>query len=112
MIRDLPATLDSEKQHLVEVFANANGFSVIDHHQIFHPSTQLRPAIDPAETHWREETSASPSRKTNAFPENRYVKRPHKPCQTGLECLGSDSGCDVCILYDEMPARFCHPGDF
>lgn len=109
MIKELPATIDSEKEHLTEVFATVNGFSVKDSHQIFHPSTQLRPAIDPAQTHWREEASINPSRETNAF-DDRYVQGLQKSCQTGIERW--KAGCRICIIYDAMSARFCHSGDF
>lgn len=110
MIKELPATIDSEKEHLTEVFATVNGLSVKDNHQIFHPSTQLRPAVDPAQTHWREENSIDPSRKTSAFSDDRYVRGLQETCQTGIEC--PEAGCSVCIIYEAMSARFCHSGDF
>jgi len=109
MLSKLPATLGLEKEHLTEVFANVNGFSVKDNHQIFHPSTQLRPAIDPAETHWSEEANTSPPQEVNKIPqENRYVEHPqsHTPCNTELDC--SNRSFDVCIIYDAMSGRFCY----
>lgn len=50
-----------DKEHLATIFAKVDGFAVKDHHQILHPSTNLRPAIDPAHTHWQEDTETAPS---------------------------------------------------
>ena len=97
------------KKHLAEVFAVADGFSVKDEHQIFHPSTQLRPAVDPTQTHWREEIGVDLPDEAEISLE-RYVECSQEPCRTGLECL--DSGCDVCIIYDMVAARFCRSSEF
>jgi hypothetical protein len=105
MVNDLLVTTKTDKKHLAEVFAVVNGFSVKDEHQIFHPSTQLRPAVDPAQTHWHEDTSTDHLSQADDFPEKRYVKSSHKLCQTGLDCL--DPGYEVCIIYDAMAFRFC-----
>jgi hypothetical protein len=109
MVNDLLDVHETDKKHLAEVFALVNGFSVKDNEQIFHPSTQLRPAVDPAQTHWREETDTDPPSKVDDFPEERYVKSPQKTCQTGLDCL--DPGYEVCIIYDAMATRFCSSGN-
>jgi hypothetical protein len=110
MVNDLLVTTKTDKQHLAEVFALVNGFSVKDNDQIFHPSTQLRPAVDPAQTHWHEETGTDPLSQADDFPEKRYVQSSHKLYQTGLDCL--DSGYEVCIIYDAMATRFCRSVDF
>jgi hypothetical protein len=110
MVNDLLVTTKTDKKHLAEVFALVNGFSVKDNHQIFHPSTQLHPAGDPAQTHWHEETSTDPLSKADDFSEKRYVESSHKLCQTGLDCL--DPGDGVCIIYDQMATRFCRSVDF
>ena len=110
MVNELLVTTKADKEHLAEVFALVNGFSVKDEHQIFHPSTQLRPAVDPAKTHWREEVDTKPPRKAGVLPKARYVGCSQKLCRTGLEC--SDSGCDICIIYDQMATRFCRSGEF
>jgi hypothetical protein len=115
MVNDLLVTTKTDKEHLAEVFALVNGFSVKDEQQLYHPSTQLRPAVDPAKTHWREETNTkNPPRKAKVSPEDRYVGEcSQKPCRTALDCLDSESeGCDVCIIYDAMATRFCRSGDF
>jgi hypothetical protein len=110
MVNELLVATKTDKEHLAEVFALVNGFSVKDKHQFFHPSTQLRPAVDPAKTHWREETNTKPSRNADVLPKARYVGCSQKPCRTGLDC--SDSGCDVCIIYDQIATRFCRSGEF
>ena len=110
MVNDLLITTKTDKKHLAEVFAVVNGLSVKDHDQIFHPSTQLRPAVDPAQTHWREEVEDDSPHEIKTFVEDRYVGCSQKPCRTGLECM--DSGCDVCIIYDQMATRFCRSGEF
>jgi hypothetical protein len=110
MVASLPVASQSEKEHLADLFATANGFAVKDHHQIFHPSTQLRPAVDPARTHWQEDTSTAEADNTDVTFEERYVRCKPKRCSTGLECTGM--GCDVCIIAHDMSARFCHHGDY
>ena len=110
MINDLLVTTKTDRKHLAEVFAVVNGLSVKDHDQIFHPSTQLRPVVDSARTHWREEVEDDSPHEIKTSVENGYVGCSQKPCRTGLECL--DSGCDVCIIYDEMATRFCRSGEF
>jgi hypothetical protein len=111
MVNDLLVTTKTDKEHLAEVFALVNGFSVKDEHQIFHPSTQLCPAVNPAQTHWHENTNTNPPRSADILPKDRYVACSQEPCRTGLECLGSE-GCDICIIYDAMANRFCRSGDF
>lgn len=107
---DLPSDLDTDKEHVSEAFSGVNGFAVKDRHQIFHPSTELRPAVDPATTHYTDDTSVNEAREVKALLDNRYVQCAYTPCSTGLECVGM--GCDVCIIYGAMRLRFCHHGDF
>lgn len=96
-----------EKEHLATIFAKVDGFAVKDHHQIFHPSTHLRPAIDPARAHWQEDTEADDS---GAALDERYVHCKLQRCSTGMECVAM--GCDVCFIAHDMSARYCHHGDF
>lgn len=110
MVNSLPFASDDEKEHLAETFATVNGFAVKDNHQIFHPSTQLRPAVDPAKTHWQKEHVAAEPNDLDTTSENRYVQCKLARCSTGLECVGM--ACDVCIVAYDMSARYCHHGDF
>ena len=106
MVNDLPL-VSHEQQHLAGIFANVDGFAVKDHHQIFHPSTQLRPAIDPAWTHWQQDTEVEDSEATL---DEGYVHCKLQRCSIGIDCVGS--GCDVCFIAHDMSARYCHHGDF
>ena len=106
MVNDLPLA-SHEKEHLATIFAKVDGFAVKDHHQIFHPSTHLRPAIEPARTHWQEDTEADDS---EAALDERYVHCKLQRCSTGMEC--ADMGCEVCFIAHDMSARYCHHGDF
>ena len=110
MFDSLPAASEGEKQHLTEIFATVNGFAVKDLHQIFHPSTQLRPAIDPTRTHWHEHTEFEDVEDSEADLEERYVRCKPTRCTTGVECVGN--GCDMCIIAHDMSARYCHHGDY
>jgi hypothetical protein len=109
MVNSLSAGSHREKEHLAGTFATVNGFAVKDRHQIFHPSTQLRPAIDPTRTHWQD-TNIGETDKSEAVLEERYVQCKTKRCTTGCECVRM--GCDVCIVAHDMSARYCHHGDF
>ena len=109
MVNNLYLT-PNEREHLAETFVSVNGFAVKDHHQIFHPSTQLRPAIDPARTHWEEDTDSKEAGNSEAALEVRYVHCKLKRCSNGVECVGM--GCDVCVIAHDMSARYCHHGDF
>jgi hypothetical protein len=90
MVNDLLITTKTDKEHLAEVFALVNGFSVKDEQQLYHPSTQLRPAVDPAKTHWREDSNTkNPPRKAEVSPEDRYVGEcSQKPNCARLSGLG------------------------
>ena len=105
IVNDLPLA-SHEKEHLATIFAKVDGFAVKDHHQIFHPSTHLRPAIDSAQTHGQDtEDDVS-----EAALGERYVHCKLQRCSTGMECVGM--GCDVCLIAHDMSARYCHYGDF
>lgn len=110
MVKSLPVASNGEKEHLAETFATVNGFAVKDVHQIFHPSTQLRPAINLAKTHRHEDSNAAEEDKSNVDLEEKYAKCKPTPCETGVECVGL--GCDVCIIAYDMMIRFCHHGDY
>jgi hypothetical protein len=73
MVNSLPSASKGEKEHLTEIFATVNSFAVKDLHQIFHPSTQLRPALDPAHTHWQENTNIEDANDSEADLEERYL---------------------------------------
>lgn len=107
MVNDLPLA-SHEKEHLATIFAKVDGFAVKDHHQIFHPSTQLRPAIDPARTHWQDTDEEEADSETALGV--RYVLCKLQRCSTGIECVGV--GCDICFIAHDMSSRFCHHGDF
>jgi hypothetical protein len=98
-----------EKKHLAKTFANVDGFAVKDHDQIFHPSTQLRPATDPARTHWQEDIDSKEEDDSEVTFDERYVHCKLKRCSIGIECVGM--GCDVCVIAHDMSARYCHHGD-
>jgi hypothetical protein len=89
----------NEREDLATTFANVNGFAVKDHSQIFHPSTQLRPATD-----------SKMADNSEAALDERYVHCKLKRCSIGIECVGM--GCDVCVIAHDMSARYCHHGDF
>jgi hypothetical protein len=110
MVNSLPIASDGKRQHLNKTFATVNGFTVKDLHQIFHPSTQLRPAINPAQTHWQEDTAAARANDSSSTPKYKHVGCKPSECLTGLECMAM--GCDVCIIANDMSARFCHHGDY
>lgn len=109
MVNNLYLT-PNEREHLATTFADVDGFAVKDHHQIFHPSTQLHPAIDPARTHWEEDTDSKEADNSEDTLEGRYVQCKLKRCSIGIECVGM--GCDVCVIAHDMSARYCHHGDF
>jgi hypothetical protein len=102
--------IPSEREHLAETFANVDGFAVKDHHQIFHPSTQLRPAINPARTHWEEDADSEEADNSEAALDKRYVRCKIKRCSINTECVDVD--CVVCVIAHNMSARYCHHGDF
>lgn len=106
MVKNLPSSLEADKEHLNELFANVSGFAVKDHEQIFNPPTQLRPAIDPDNTNWREDTNVNEAHEAKKSLENRYVLQATKPCDTSFTCWLFQ--CDACILYKDLPARYCH----
>jgi hypothetical protein len=80
------------------------------HHQIFHPSTQLRPAINPARTHWEEDADSEEADNSEAALDKRYVRCKIKRCSINTECVDVD--CVVCVIAHNMSARYCHHGDF
>lgn len=110
MIGSLPTATDCEEEHLVETFATVNGFSVKDLHQIYHPSTQLRPAIDPALTHWQKDNELQEPYDCNVTFEDRHAQCGRTLCSATREC--ASTGCDICVIAHDMSARFCHHGDF
>jgi hypothetical protein len=110
MVNSLPIASDREREHLTKTFATVNGFAVKDLHQIFHPSTQLRPATNPAQTLWQEITKVARTNDSNFIPGDGHIGCTPISSSTGLECVAI--GCDVCIIANDMSARFCHHGDY
>lgn len=100
----------NEREHLSKLFANVDGLAVKDHHQIFHPSTQLRPAIDPARTHWEEDADAEEADNSGAALDKRYIHCKLKRCSINTECIDTD--CVLCLIAHDTSARYCHHGDF
>lgn len=110
MISSMPVATDCEEEHLMKTFATVNGFAVKDLHQIYHPSTQLRPAIDPARTHWQKAIELEESYDCNVTFEDRHAQCGRALCSAKRDCV--DMGCDVCIIAYDMSARFCHDGGY